>query len=142
MNSLDAAFNFQETALRLRAQRQEILAANVANADTPNYKARDFDFAAALKQATEGSSQSARPSTGALKTHPAHLDFAVATNNPFPSGPALLYRNPYQGSVDGNTVDVDAERSQFTDNAIRYEASLTSISGDIKDLMSIIQNNG
>jgi len=141
MNSLDAAFNFQENALRLRAQRQEILAANVANADTPNYKARDFDFASALKQATSAGTNGGS-TTAAVKTHPAHLDFAVATTNPFSSGPALLYRGAVQGSVDGNTVDVDMERNHFTDNAIRYEASLNSISGDIKDLMSIIQNNG
>jgi flagellar basal-body rod protein FlgB len=123
MNSLDAAFNFQETALRLRAQRQELLAANIANSDTPNYKARDIDFASALKNAA-ANNNSNQPATTIAK----------------PS--EILYRSLAQGSVDGNTVDTDVERNQFTDNAIRYEASLNFINGDIKDLLSVIQNNG
>jgi flagellar basal-body rod protein FlgB len=122
MNNLDAAFNFQETALRLRAQRQELLASNIANSDTPNYKARDIDFASALKNAmannnNQSTTASAQPSE-------------------------ILYRGLVQGSVDGNTVDTDVERNQFTDNAIRYEASLNFLSGDIKNLLSVIQNNG
>jgi flagellar basal-body rod protein FlgB len=142
MNSLDAAFNFHETALRLRAQRQELLASNVANADTPNYKARDFDFAAALKQATTNSATNTAAPIASATTNPAHIAFSQSNNDPFSSGPKILYRASVQDSLDGNTVDVDVERNQFTDNAIRYQASLNMVSGDIKDLLSIIQNNG
>jgi flagellar basal-body rod protein FlgB len=125
MNRLDTAFNFHESALRLRAQRQELLAANVANADTPNYKARDFNFAAALKNAMASTAE--QDAMGTSRTS---------------AEPDILYRGLIQGSVDGNSVDVDVERNQFTDNAIRYEASLNFISGDIKALLSVIQNNG
>jgi len=142
MNNLDAAFNFHETALRLRAQRQEILASNVANADTPNYKARDFDFAAALKQATANSATNNAAPIASATTNSAHIAFSQSNNDPFSTGPKILYRPSVQDSLDGNTVDVDVERNQFTDNAIRYQASLNMVSGEIKDLLSIIQNNG
>ncbi len=136
MNKLDAAFSFHESALRIRAQRQELLAANIANADTPNYKARDMDFAAALKNALAGT-----PGSGVtpVTTSPQH----IAGDNSIPSSPSkpgdIQYRGVIQGSVDGNTVDMDVERNQFTDNAIRYEASLTMINGQIKKMLAAIQ---
>ena len=116
INKLDALFNFHQTALRIRAERQELIAANVANADTPNYKARDIDFGTALASALENNA----PADGPLST-------------------GVLYRSVNQGSVDGNTVDMDVERNQFADNAIRYEASLTFINGQIKKMLAAIQ---
>ncbi len=143
MNRLDAAFNFHETALRLRGQRQELLAANVANADTPNYKARDFNFASALKNAIASTGDNNNtPSAAMTLTNAGHIDNNQLSTNSPSDQPEILYRGLIQGSVDGNSVDVDVERNQFTDNAIRYEASLNFMSGDIKELLSVIQNNG
>ncbi|MDR5172573.1 flagellar basal body rod protein FlgB [Methylobacillus pratensis] len=129
MNKLDAALNFHETALRVRGQRQELLAANIANADTPGYKARDINFADTFKQALAGASGGLKADT----TNPGHIPATASHQN------GVLYRSIIQGSVDGNTVDMDVERNQFADNALRYEASATMISGQIKKLLSAIQ---
>lgn len=137
MGKLDEALRFQETALSLRAQRQQLLASNVANADTPNYKARDIDFNSALQNAmTRGTPAAAAP---LAKTAVAHLNgnSADLTANGIP----LLYRTPAQGSADGNTVDMDMERNQFTDNAVRYEASLTLINAQIKNMLTALQGS-
>ena len=120
--------DFFQTAISLRQQRQEVLAANIANADTPQYKARDFDFAQTLSQATGG----AAPGQQALPlslTSPRHIPGASA------GGAAeLKYRQALQPSLDGNTVDMDVERVQFADNTSRYQADLTLISQRLKSL--------
>lgn len=133
IGKLDDYLRFQETALSLRAQRQQLLASNIANADTPDYKARDINFSSALQNALAPAGQA---SSAMAKTSAAHLSAPGTTN---PGGAPLLYRSVQQGSVDGNTVDMDTERNQFADNAIRYEASLTMISGQIKNLLAAIQ---
>lgn len=133
IGKLDEALRFQQTALRLRAERQQTLASNIANADTPNYKARDIDFNSALKQAMGGGAPTQTP---LAKTSAAHLGSPVGATA---SGAPLLYRTTAQGNVDGNTVDMDAERNQFTDNALRYEAGVTFINGQIKKLLTAIQ---
>ena len=132
---LDQTLRFHETALSLRAQRQQLLASNIANADTPNYKARDVDFSKALQNAMTGS-QSAQAAPALVKTSAAHLSFAP---KPTIGGLEPQYRQTVQGSVDGNTVDMDVERNQFTDNALRYEAGITFISSQIKGLLTAIQ---
>jgi flagellar basal-body rod protein FlgB len=133
VGKLDEAFRFHETALSLRAQRQQLLASNIANADTPNYKARDVDFNKALKGALERGTVA----PGELaKTSAAHLAAKAA---PTIGGLEPQYRSTVQGSVDGNTVDMDAERNQFTDNALRYEAGITLMSAEIKKLLTAIQ---
>lgn len=134
-NQLDSALSFHETALRVRAQRQELIAANIANADTPHYKARDIDFKAAMKTAMTGTTQT---SFGTAKTNGQHMDGIPAANGGWKPGEPL-FRPIIQGNVDGNTVDMDVERNQFTDNAIRYEASLTMINSQIKKLLTAIQ---
>jgi flagellar basal-body rod protein FlgB len=138
IGKLDEALGFQEAALSLRAKRQQLLASNIANADTPNYKARDIDFSKALQQAVnKGTPQT----PGLLRTAAAHLTAASgssATATAAGTTP-LLYRTASQSSIDGNTVDMDVERNQFTDNALRYEASVTLISAQIKNLLSVIQ---
>ena len=134
ITTLDDAFRFHEVALNLRAHLQQVLASNIANADTPTYKARDFDFVAELGTAlaSRGSLQASvmtRTSSGHLKG----IDHG-------PVGPAALkYRVPVQASVDGNTVEMDAERAQFADNAVRYETSITLLGMQIKSLLSAIQ---
>ena len=138
IGKLDEALGFQEAALSLRAQRQQLLASNIANADTPNYKARDIDFSQALQQAV---SKGTPQSPGLLRTSAAHLGAAPGSNAIATAAGTtpLLYRTAQQGSVDGNTVDMDVERNQFTDNALRYEASITLISAQIKNMLSVIQ---
>lgn len=131
-NRIDDALRFHEAALSIRGQRQQLLASNIANADTPNFKARDIDFSAAMSQAINRTENQV---AGALtKTSGAHLDSLGNTNEA-----SLMYRTTIQGNVDGNTVDMDVERNQFTDNALRYEASLTILGMQIKNLLSAIQ---
>jgi len=151
LNKLDADLSFHQNALRVRGQRQELIAANIANADTPNYKARDLDFAAAMKNAMAGvtraglNNEAAKAAQTVAKTSALHLDGMPAnltSSNPaFASGVPgePQFRPIIQGSVDGNTVDMDVERNQFADNAIRYEASLTMINGQLKEMLAAIQ---
>ena len=136
IGKLDQAMQFNEAVLTLRSQRQQILSSNIANADTPNYKARDIDFGRALQGAMGRSAAAAAPALAT--TAGAHLPArgASATGG---LDAALLYRKPLQPSIDGNTVEMDTERNQFADNAIRYEASLTFLSGQIKGLLAAIQ---
>lgn len=131
-NKLDDALRFNQTALSLRAARQELLASNIANADTPNYKARDLDFADTLQNALSGVSAKLQ----IAQTSPLHLN-GVAGGSV--TGAHVMYRRPIQPSADGNTVDMDVERAQFADNALRYEASVKFVSDDIKKLMMAIQ---
>ncbi|MFP5391819.1 MAG: flagellar basal body rod protein FlgB [Gammaproteobacteria bacterium] len=134
VGKLDDYLRFNETALSLRSQRQQLLASNIANADTPNFKARDIDFASALKSAVNRSGPAGQLATSA----PAHMKTAQ-DGSTLPDGTPVLYRNPAQGAADGNTVDMDVERNQFADNALRYEAGITMINMQIRGLMAAIQ---
>jgi len=135
LNKLDSALGFHQDALRIRAQRQEIIAANIANADTPNYKARDVDFKSAMQQVMHQAG-SGRLST--VKTSENHINGAATSNASAGLGEPL-FRPIMQGSVDGNTVDMDVERNAFADNAIRYQASLQMLNGQIKKMLTAIQ---
>ena len=132
MNRLDDYLKFHETALSIRGQRQQLLASNIANADTPNYKARDIDFASTLQTALGAAP--GKPVAGLNKTSEKHIDGRQTGAND-----GVLYRKELQGNVDGNTVDLDVERNQFTENALRYEASLTMINMQIKGMLAAIQ---
>lgn len=136
MQKLDSIFGFQQQALALRAQRQQLLASNIANADTPNYKARDIDFTKALKQAAAASSAAGEP-VMLTRSDPAHL--AGATGETV-DGVPVQYRVPTQPSVDGNTVEMDYERAQFADNALHYEADLTAVNAQIHSMLAAIQD--
>ena len=136
IGKLDHMMRFQETALNLRAQRQQLLASNIANADTPNYKARDIDFNKALQGALAKSASGATSPNQLTQTSTAHL--ASKTNQTIGGAP-LLYSNTQQGNVDGNTVDMDVQRNQFTDNAMRYEVGITFVSSKIKGMLTAIQ---
>jgi flagellar basal-body rod protein FlgB len=135
IGKLDDYMRFNETALSLRSQRQELLASNIANADTPNYKARDIDFAAALQGAMAGG----KPGGAMNTTNNNHMAHGAPTGDTLANGTPVLYRGVVQGSVDGNTVDMDVERNQFADNALRYEAGINMINSQIKGLLSAIQ---
>ena len=125
---LDKALGIHAQALVLRARRAEVLAANLANADTPGYKARDLDFRNALARAREGADGAAL-----RVTHPRHLGGAE------PPGGELLYRLPLQPSVDGNTVDSQVEKAAFMENAVQYQATLSFLGGRFKGLLTAIK---
>ena len=133
LNRLDDMLNFHHQALRVREQRQQVLASNIANADTPNYKARDLDFNAALQGVLKGSGTAG--GVALATTASGHL----AGNPALAANANLQYRTPAQGNVDGNTVDIDAERAAFADNTVHYEFNLTRLSAQIKGLLSVIQ---
>lgn len=130
---IDDALRLNQTALNLRAARQELIASNIANADTPSFKARDIDFASALKEVMAGNA----PKLAMDSTASAHL--SGAGDNATVMGVPVKYRIAAQPSADGNTVDMDVERGQFADNALRYEASVKFIGEDIKAILSAIQ---
>ncbi|KAF7963028.1 flagellar biosynthesis protein FlgB [Cupriavidus sp. UYMU48A] len=133
IDRLDAAFRFQQEALSLRTQRQSVIASNIAHADTPGYKARDFDFSSTLAQSME---RGRRPEGVSLSTTSArHLPAQAPTR-----GDAdLAYRIPLQSSVDGNTVEMDTERVAFADNSVHFESNLTVVSSKIKTMLAAIQ---
>ncbi|MFC0135058.1 flagellar basal body rod protein FlgB [Massilia eurypsychrophila] len=136
IGKLDDYMRFNEAALSLRSQRQQVLASNIANADTPNYKARDIDFASAL----QGVMARSAPAAGVMAaTSASHIGGAGKTGDMLPDGTALKYRGVVQGAVDGNTVDMDVERNQFADNALRYEAGITMINHQIRGILAAIQ---
>jgi flagellar basal-body rod protein FlgB len=116
-------FGIHEQALLLQGQRVGILATNLANADTPNYKARDIDFSAALAHSD------AAPLPLAV-TDGAH----IMLNDPSSPSADLKYRNPFQASLDGNTVEMPVEQAAFAENNVRYQASLGFINSRIAEL--------
>lgn len=131
-NLIDSAFAFQERALQVQGYRQQVLASNIANADTPNYKARDIDFAKALRQAQGGREM------GMTRTSPMHLD--VGGSGPL-AGVRPQYRSAVQPSIDGNTVDTNIEQAQFADNALRYMATVRFIDGKLQTAKLALQGN-
>ena len=116
-------FANHEQALRFRALRNQVLASNIANADTPNYKARDVDFGDALKSAQSGQ-------LSLQKTSDLHISDAN-TNS---VGANVKYRIPTQPALDGNTVQTDVEQAAFSENAVQYRASLSFLDGQIRGL--------
>ena len=132
ISPIDQALQFQQTALQLREARQELIASNIANADTPNYQARDIDFASALQGAL-GNQPGSLQMAG---TAPQHLGGSAGASV---LGAPVQYRAVIQPSADGNTVNMDAERAQFAENTIRYEASLKFIGQQVKDILTSLQ---
>jgi flagellar basal-body rod protein FlgB len=127
MADINRHIGVYSNALNLRAQRHQILASNIANADTPQYKARDFDFSAAMERAMSGSKTGGGLSMAT--TARGHLPGSGDT------GPAhLQFRQETQSAVDGNTVDMDVERAQIAENAIQYQVLTQLISDKFKGL--------
>lgn len=123
---LDQQLQFHQSALNLQAQRQQLLASNIANADTPNFKARDIDFREALQGAVGGRLGPLALST----TRSGHIGGAGAGT----LDRLAKYRTELQSSVDGNTVNMDVERAAFAENAIHYEASITFINSLLRGM--------
>jgi flagellar basal-body rod protein FlgB len=160
LDKLDAAFAFARQALDVRSYREALLSSNVANADTPGYKARDVDFASALGVALQkskgpvvagasedGTAPSMEPSSDTRSgismalTQPGHIAGdapLIATSDRANNYGPLQYRIPIQPALDGNTVDLDTERVQFADNTLHFESLLTDVSGQIKSLQAAI----
>lgn len=130
MSVIDRAFSIHDDAMQLRSRRSSILAANIANADTPDYKARDMDFTAMMKQSMAGSSNNLSMS----RTNDNHISASSMR-----ADPDIKFRNPLNASLDGNTVDMHAEQSRFSQNAVQYQTSLTLLSGKIKGLLLAIK---
>lgn len=125
---MDGKDDFWEQALRLSEQRLTVLASNIANADTPDYKARDIDFQSALQRAlNEGEVRAGAESAGARS-----LDMTAAV--------PLLYRVPVQMAVDGNTVDMDVERGAFAEQAIRHEFFLQKAIDQYKEIATLFRD--
>ncbi len=127
--NLDSYLGVQPDALQVQSRRMEVLANNLANVDTPNYKARDLDFKAALAQA--GSADASLKLTVTNAQHAAGNTQSVA-------GTQLKYRVPLGPSLDGNTVDAQQEQAAFAENTVRYQATLTFLSARFKSLLTAI----
>lgn len=145
--NLTSGLDFHSKALVLRAERQRVIASNIANADTPGYAARDLDFKEAMNNATGSgltSGLSARKSesqssTSDGTTHAKHFPLSASTIGTLGGGSGLAYTVQTQPSLDSNSVDLDRERANFADNSVRYEATLRFINGQSKTILSAIQ---
>lgn len=125
--SFEKAFGIHPESLKVRAQNAEVIASNIANADTPGYKAKGLDFKSALAQA------SSKQQAGMTRTHEKHFDVRTEINN------STDYRIPNQPDTgDGNTVDVQMERNLYLENSMHYQASLQFMNGKIKGLKKAV----
>lgn len=123
---MESILGVHEAALLYRARRMEVLAANLANADTPRYQARDLTFAAVLDERMGAA-------RGLTATDDRHIQI-----EPLASRESLQYRIPHQPSLDGNTVEADLELSRYAENAVSYQASLLFASGKISTLRTAL----
>jgi flagellar basal-body rod protein FlgB len=130
--NFDKALGIHPLGMEVRAKRAEIIASNIANADTPGYKAKGMDFEKALAQAS-----SQQQSAGMKRTHDKHFDIRMELNND------VDFRIPTQADTgDGNTVDVQKERNMYLENSLEYQASVQFLSGRIKGLKKAITGSG
>lgn len=127
--NLDSYLGVHAAALQVRSRRNELLATNLANADTPNYQARDIDFRSALAKAGGAGSPVAMAAT-----QPGHIQGTAAQG----AEADLKFRTPLAPSIDGNTVDVQLEQAAFAENAVRYQATLSFLSSKFRGLMTAI----
>lgn len=127
--SIDRAFSVHDEALTLRSRRTSIIASNIANSDTPNYKAKDMDFVSMMKKAQKSDQQFVMKTTDSK-----HL----SNHQPLQSQ-SVMYRNTLNPSLDGNTVDMHVEQAKFSENAIKYQSSFTFLNGKINSLMLAIK---
>lgn len=137
IDRLEQDLRFTRTALNLRGYRQELLASNIANADTPHFKARDIDFGSALTSALGGGSVGSLGPVELARTNAGHLP---GSGDASPYDSLAKYRTEYQGAVDGNTVNMDVERAAFTENALQIEALMSFVSGRLRTMNSAIQS--
>ncbi len=146
--NMTSNLDFHSKALVMRAERQRVIASNIANADTPGYAARDLNFKDAMAAATGGGSSgglSLSASTSSLAsrnggaTNARHIPLPGVNGSTLGGASTLAYTVQTQPTVDANSVDIDRERANFVDNSVRYEATLRFINGQSKSLLSAIQ---
>jgi flagellar basal-body rod protein FlgB len=135
LNLATQNLDFQTKALILRSQRQQVLAANIANADTPGYVAKELNFTQALREA----SGPAAAGLGLLTSSDAKTSLQAGDMRGRSSDSTTLYARPSQASGDNNSVDMDRERASFSDNALHYEATLRFINSHMRTMLSAIQ---
>jgi flagellar basal-body rod protein FlgB len=131
--SLDQYIGVHAAALDVRGRRTELIANNLANADTPGYKARDIDFREAMARA---SGEKATQGVHLTTTQPGHLGGTASADAA--TSPDLKYRTPLAPALDGNTVDTQLEQAAFAENAVRYQATLTFLNNKFRGLMTAI----
>ena len=142
---LTSGLDFQANALIVRAERQRVIASNIANADTPGYAARDINFKDAMAAASSAPRMATgqAPRAGPAATHPAHLPLgqvgSAGSAGRAGTGLTLGYAIQSQPAMDNNSVDLDRERASFVDNAVRYETTLRFINGSARTILSAIQ---
>lgn len=129
--NFERAFSIHDDALIMRGKRASILASNIANADTPNFKARDIDFQSMLKQADNQQTKN----LNMVSTHRQHIEL----NSGSLSNASLKYRNPLHASLDGNTVDSHVEQAKFSENALQYQTSFTFLNSSINSIMKTLK---
>lgn len=140
--SFDKAFGIHEHALKLRTQRAEVLAHNLANADTPNFRAQDIDFKSVLQQVNQARSGNGAASTGSVslaRTDARHIDKSGSGFSLDGVDVPILYRQPTQPSMDGNTVETEQELARFARNAGDFQASMTFLNSKIRGLSRAIK---
>ncbi len=133
LDRFDSELGFTQKALNLRTYRQELLASNIANADTPHYKARDIEFKSALDNAMSGRIDGPLGLTRTSGQHIAGADASAFSGS-------VKFRSEYQSAVDGNTVNMDIERSAFAENAVHVEALLTFLRTNFRDMQTALSN--
>jgi len=127
---MESIFGVHEQALQIRNDRQKLLANNLANQDTPNFKARDIDWRAQMKQASDELKMVPSGQPDMQRTHGRHIEgFAEMTTSDY-----MKYRQPTQPALDGNTVEAHIEKAQFMENSIQYQASLEFVNSKIKGI--------
>ncbi len=131
--AIDPLFGIHADALAVQRKRMDVLASNIANADTPNFLARDVDFAKVLANTAKGEPAAGGSTLAITNAH--HLEASAATNT---NSPDTVYRVPVQPSVDGNTVDTQIEQAAFADSALHYQAGLSFINNQLRSLMTAI----
>lgn len=136
---LTSGLDLHANALLARAERQRAIASNIANADTPGYAARDVNFKAAMTAATGTGTLPGRSMARVGSTHPAHIPVGSAKSGSSLGSSGQAYTVQTQPSMDNNSVDLDRERANFVDNAVRYESTLRFINGYSKTILSAIQ---
>jgi flagellar basal-body rod protein FlgB len=138
LSNLTSTLDFHSKALVLRAERQRVIASNIANADTPGYAGRDINFKDAMADASGSSAQLTTSKAGSgTPSNSRHIPLQVSDSSM--GSTALRYTTQSQPAMDGNSVDMDRERANFVDNSVRYEATLRFINGQAKTMLSAIQ---
>ena len=127
MNFIDKAFSLNEKSLNVRAQRMEVLSRNIANADTPHFKAQDIDFKSVMKVASEGA---------VIPTNAMHI-----TEGPDQTSDGLKYRIPYNVSFDGNTVELPVEQAKFGQYAADYQTTLSILESRISGIRKALRGD-